>query len=216
MAIITNKKKILFLRNWVLLSLGVITLSYILSLLAVLLVHGAFGFNMTEWGTPLSQTLMQIAGGIVIGLGTGIYQKSLLEKMFNVKSSWIYTLIGGFVLTELISGTVLWQMGLNRAELRFIEFNPLPESLIFACIGLLTGLFQWPLLRQYFNRSGYWIVASALGWGFCILINVLSVIAFNRNSLIAEILVFASGALLYGALTGATLIWIMKLKDYQK
>lgn len=209
-------KKSLFLRYWVLLSLGVITWSYILSLLAVLLVHGAFGFNMQEWGTPVSQTLMQIAGGIVIGLGTGIYQKSLLEKIFNVKSSWIYTLICGFILTEVISGIVLWQMGLNRAELRFIEFNPLPESLIFGGIGLLTGLLQWTLLKKHFYRSGYWIMASTLGWGFCILINVLSFNPFLRNSLIVDILVFALGALLYGAITGATLLWIMKLKEHQK
>lgn len=212
----TNKKKILFLRNWILLSLGAITFSYILSLLAVMLVHGAFGSDMTEWGTPLSQTLMQIAGGIIIGLGTGLYQKALLVKIFSVKASWIYALIGGFVLTELISGIVLWRLGLNRAELRFIEFNPLPESVIFAGIGLLTGFFQWPLLRKHFDRSGYWIVASSFGWGFCILINILSVNAFIKNSLISIIIVFASGALLYGTLTGATLIWIMKLKDNQK
>ena len=206
---LTNREKLLFWKDWTLLSSGIITLSYLLSLLAVLLVHGAFGFNMEEWGTPLSQMLMQMVGGAVIGLGTGLYQKSLLIKLFDVKSSWIYTLITSFVVTELITGVILWQMGLNRAELRFIEFNPLPESLIFASIGLLTGILQWPLLKKYFSRSGYWIIACITAWGILILINFLSYMPFIRNSILASILVFALGALLYGAITGATLVWIM-------
>ncbi len=206
---LTNREKIIFWKDWTLLSSGIITLSYLLSLIAVLLVHGAFGFNMKEWGTPLSQTLMQMAGGAVIGLGTGLYQKSLLIKLFDVKSSWIYTLITGFVVTELITGLVLWQMGLNRGELRFIEFNPLPESLIFACIGLLTGILQWPLLKKYFSRSGYWIIACITGWGVLILVNFLWYIPLIRSSIFISIFVFALGALLYGAITGATLAWIM-------
>lgn len=212
----TTKEKVIFFRNWVLLSVCVIPFSYILSLFAVLMIHGAFGFTMTEWGTPLSQTLMQIAGGIVIGFGTGLYQKSLLGKLFDVKSSWIIALIGGFVLIELVSGIVLWQMGLNRAELRFLEFKPLPESVIFLGIGLLSGLFQWSLLKKYFHRSGYWIVASGCGWSLFILINTLYLVPVIRSSLIVMILVFIAGALLYGALTGATLMWIMKVKDAQK
>jgi hypothetical protein len=213
---LTNREKFLFWKDWTLSCSGIITLSYLLSLIAVLLVHGAFGFNMEEWGTPFSQTLMQMAGGALIGLGTGLYQKSLLIKLFDVKSSWIYTLITGFVVTELITGVILWKLNLNRAELRFIEFNPMPESLIFACIGLLTGILQWPLLKKHFRRSGYWIIACITGWGILILINFLSHISLIRNSILASILVFALGALLYGAITGATLIWLMELKGLQK
>ncbi len=198
---LTNREKLHLFIYWTLLSLGVISLSYIISLFAVLVVHSAFGFNMTEWGTPLSQTLMQIAGGAVIGFGTGIYQKSLLEKLFSVTSYWIYILVIGFAITELITGIVLWKMGLNRGELRFIEFRPIPESLIFACAGLLIGVLQWIILRRYFYKSGFWIIASLLGWGICIIITLISVWAFFL------------GTLLYGFITGATLLWIMQIKE---
>jgi hypothetical protein len=204
MPISTNIEKFHFFIKWTLLSLGIIPLSYIVSLFAVLVVHGAFGFNMTEWGTPLSQTLMQIAGGAVIGLGTGVYQRSLLRKLFDVTSSWIYALIIGFTITELIAGIILWKMGLNRGELRFIEFKPIPESFIFACAGLLIGLLQWTILRKYFYKSGFWIFASILGWGICIIVTQISVWAFFI------------GALLYGAITGATLLWIMQTKKVQR
>jgi hypothetical protein len=152
----TKHEKFKFCTNWTLLSLGIIPLSYIISLIAVLLVQGAFGYGQMDWGIPLSNTLCQITGGTIIGLGTGIYQKSLLRKVFNVSSSWIYTLIIGFVTSELIAGIILWQMDLDREKLRFIEYKPLPETLIFASAGLLIGFLQWIVLRRYFFRSGYW------------------------------------------------------------
>lgn len=203
----TKKEKINFLTNWTLLSFGIIPLSYLVSLIVVLLVHGAFGFNQMEGGTYLSQTVMQMAGGAVIGLGTGIYQRLLLKKVFNVSSSWIYALIIGFAITELIVCVILWRLNLNRWELRFIESKPLPEALFFACSGLLTGFLQWIILRRYFSRSIYWIPASAIGWGICVLITYFAgmVLKLGLSSF-----TFILGALLYGLITGGTLMWILK------
>ncbi len=194
-------KEVQFWTNWTLLGLGLIPLSYMVSLIVVLLVHGAFGYNQMEGGTYLSQTIMQMAGGAVLGLGGGIYQKALLRKIFSVSSSWIYTLVIGFAVTELIVCVILWQLNLNRYELRFIEGNPLPEALIFACAGLVTGLLQWMILKKYFSKSVYWIFASTLGWGICVLVTLISLWAFFI------------GALLYGAITGATLMWMMQRKE---
>ncbi len=196
----SKQEKLQFWGYWTLLSL-VIPVSYIISLIAVLLVHGAFGFNQMEGGTHLSQTVMQIAGGAVLGLGTGLYQRSLLREVFNVSSSWIYALVIGFAFTELIVCIILWLMDLNRYELRFIENNPFPEALIFACAGLMIGLLQWKILRRYFHRSFFWVLASTLGWGTSIIITQISIWAFFL------------GALLYGAMTGATLMWIMQKKE---
>jgi|GEM_PF-866474 len=206
----TQQEKFRFFRNWTLTGSGIVPLSYILSLVAVILVHGAFGFGETDPGTHLSQTLMQIAGGAVIGLGTGLYQKLLLQKICNITSCWIYFLVIGFVLTELVICLILWQLDMDRYKLRFIERNPLPEALIFASAGLVTGLLQWTLLRKHFIRSGYWIIASAAGWGICILINYLWFVPWIGNSVIASVIVFALGSLLYGAITGATLMWVLQ------
>jgi hypothetical protein len=30
--------------------------------------------------------------------------------------------------------------------------------------GVITGFFQWLVLRRYLSRAGWWIVASAVGW----------------------------------------------------
>ena len=197
-----KNKKFQFWANWSLLNTVFIPFSYMISLFAVLLVHGAFGFSQMEGGTPLSQTLMQIAGGTVIGLGTGILQKSLLNKLFNVATSWIFSLIIGFAITEFIAGILLWQLGINRWELRFIESNPLPEALIFAVAGLIIGLLQWVILKRYFFRSFFWILASSMGWGITVLMTYF-----------AGLFAFILGALIYGAITGATLMWVMKPKN---
>jgi hypothetical protein len=188
----TYKKNRFFL-HWTLLSFGIIPLSYIISLVVVLMIHGAFGYDQTESGTFLSQTIAQLAGGAIIGLGTGIYQKSMLERFFKVPQSWIYTLVIGFAVIELIVCIFLWQLGIYRSDLRFIESNPIPESMFFAGAGLIVGILQWTILRKFFSGSIYWILTSTIGWGVCILITQFSIWAFFL------------GSLLYGLITGATL-----------
>jgi hypothetical protein len=202
--------KLQFWTNWTLLSLLIISLSYLVSLIVVLLVHGAFGFSQMEGGTYLSQTVMQIAGGAVIGLGTGLYQRSLLKKVFNVPLAWIYTLIAGFAITELIVCFILWRLNLNRYELRFIEFKPLPEALFFGCAGLVIGLSQWRILRKFFNRSWIWVISSTLGWGICILAVYIADLVLKKDS---AVIAFLLGTLLYGAITGFTLMWVLQCKD---
>ena len=210
MNIKTNQEKFRLWGLWILFSLIIIPVTYIFSLIVVLLVHGVvFGFSMTEGGTYLSQTLMQIAGGAVIGFGTGLYQKLLLNKLFKVSWSWVYTLMIGFAFTELVTCIILWQMGINRYELRFIEFNPLPEALIFACAGLVTGILQWSILRNYFSGSIFWVLTSTLGWGICILTTYFLGLLNREGALYG----FIVGALLYGIITGTVLIWILKKKE---
>jgi divalent metal cation (Fe/Co/Zn/Cd) transporter len=187
------------------LSLVIIILGYIVGGTALLLIHGAFGFSQYEWGTPLSQTLGHVAAGAVLGLAMGLFQRSFLKKLFNVPAFWIYALIIGFVVIELISGIILSQMGINRGEIKFFEYqtpgDPPGESFIYAIVGLLTSLIQWPILSRSFSRSAFWVLASTLGWGICFMITMISVWAFFL------------GALLYGAITGATLMWIMRTKE---
>ncbi|HOX76112.1 MAG TPA: hypothetical protein PLB27_15430 [Bacteroidales bacterium] len=207
MTTLTKKEKLGFFTRWTLLSFGIIPVSYMVSLIIVLLVHGVFGFSQMEGGTYLSQTVMQVAGGAVIGLGAGLYQKSLLKKVFKVSWAWIYACMVGFAVTELIVCLILWRMNINRYELRFIESNPLPEALFFACAGLLTGFLQWPLLRRYFLRSIYWVPASTLGWGICILITYFTGMVLKGG---LSILTFIFGALLYGLITGGTLMWVLR------
>ncbi|GAB4531541.1 MAG: hypothetical protein Kow0063_10930 [Anaerolineae bacterium] len=39
----------------------------------------------------------------------------------------------------------------------------LPELALFS-VGLVTGILQWVVLRQYLPQAGWWVLASAAGW----------------------------------------------------
>jgi hypothetical protein len=161
-----------------------------------------------EWGSPFEQTVVQIALGIVIGFSIGITQWRLLRKVFNVSSFWLYSVVIGFTILELIAGIILWKLDINRGELNFIEFNALAHALILAITGLIIGIIQMPILKKQYAGSVYWVIASTLAWGISILIT-----AIDQDSELALLITFIIGAILYGAITGATLMWILKPKE---
>lgn len=208
MSVQSQKEKFRFWRKWTLLNAIVIIVSYPIGLILGLLIFETMGYTMSEWGTPFEQTLMQIGFGILIGFGIGITQRILLKKVFNVSSLWLYSLAIGFIITEIIVGIICWKLDLNRGDLSFVENNPLPHALIAAISGLLIGIIQLPLLKKYFSEIGYWIAANTIAWGISILIT-----AINVQSEAFLLITFIIGSILYGAITGATLMWLMKLKE---
>ena len=114
----------------------------------------------------------------------------------------------GIILIGLVGGIILWKLHINRGELSFIENNPLPHALIAAIYGLIIGIIQLPLLRKHFSGSIFWIITSTIAWGVSILIT-----AIDTGSEKGLLLLFILGALLYGAITGATLMWILRPKE---
>jgi len=209
MSVPTKKEKFRFLRNWTLLNALVLILSSIISLIVMLLIAEViFGFSVDEWGSPFEQIILAIAAGAIIGFSIGITQWLLLRKKFGLPSFWLYSVAIGFILTELIVGIVLWKMDINRGELSFVEDNPLAHALILAITGLLIGLIQMPLLRKHFHRIAYWAAASTVAWGVGVLLT-----AIDTESDIGLLLLFILGTLLYGSITGATLMWLLQPKE---
>lgn len=208
MSVSTKKEKVQFWWKWTLINALVLILSYIISVLVLLFVAGSmFNNRMDEWGSPFEQTVGQIALGIVIGFSIGITQWRLLRKVFNVSSFWLYSVAIGFTILELIAGIILWKLDINRGELSFIEFNALAHALLLAITGLIIGIIQMPLLKKQYAGSVNWVIASTLAWGISILIT-----AIDQDSELALLITFIIGAILYGAITGATLMWILKPK----
>jgi len=188
--------------KWTLNHTWVIVFSYAISIVAILLIHGSFGFSMSDEGTYLSNTLMHIGSGAVLALGTGLLQRELLKQYFHVSFLWILSLITGFVLAEGVSGVILWKLEVYRGMINiFNDANHLPEAIIFAFAGLISGILQFRLFRPYYTKRMYWIVSSTLGWGMLILTTYIGLFAFIL------------GAFLYGVLTGIVLYRIMEFKN---
>ncbi len=187
------KSKNLFI-NWTFWHSLVIPLSLIPGLVAMVLVHGSYGFTMADSGTYLSNTSMHIASGILLATGTGFFQLKFLRKQIRISGIWVWSLVAGFVIAEVIAGLVLWKLSILRGLINLFNTDVhYAEAGIFAFAGLIAGLLQARMLRQTTRTPFLWALASAIGWGSCILFTSFGLIAF-----------FA-GALVYGALTGMVL-----------
>jgi len=196
-----------FLRNWTLLNAAFFIIGYIMMLLFGILMTEITNISMSEWPSPFEQTIWQIGNAILIGGSIGFIQWKMLRKTYGISASWFYLLPAGMIFTELIAGILLWKMGINRGELVFWESNPLAHALIATIYGLVIGLIQFPLMRKYFFNGALWIVASTIAWGVSILIT-----AIKAQNDIFLLITFIIGTLLYGLITGATLMWILKPK----
>src|SRR5512136_2993782 len=139
--------------KWTLHHTWAIAVSYLISMIVLIIIHTSFGFTMKDDGTYLSNTLMHIGSGFVLALGTGILQKELLKKYFHVSFFWVLSLIIGFVLAELFAGLVLWKLEIYRGMINiFNNTNHFPEAAIFALAGLISGILQFRLLQPYFKK----------------------------------------------------------------
>ena len=187
--------------KWTLHHTWVILVSYITSTIVLLIIHGSFGFSMNDDGTYLSNALMHIGSGFILALGTGILQKELLKKYFNISNYWVLSLIIGFLIAELLAGLVLWKLEVYRGLINIFNCtNHFPEASIFAFAGLVAGILQFRLLRPYYRKRFYWLVSSALGWSLLILSTYLGLWGFIL------------GAALYGAVTGIVFFTVMESK----
>lgn len=205
MTINTNNAKFKFWRKWTLLNALVIIILYPVGLFISLMISEAFGYSTDAWAPPFVQVIMFIGNGVLIGFGIGITQWLLLRKNFNVSSFWKYSVAIGFVIAELIVGLILLKLDINRGELNFVEGNPLAHSLIMAMSGLLIGLIQIPFLKIHSYGKAYWVLASTLAWGLSVLVT-----SIDHGNEISLLINFVIGAIIYGSITGATLLWILK------
>ena len=184
-------KKYNFLINWSLFTVAFLTAGYIVGYIIALIVNSLLGNNNYDNGTYLSQIVVYCVFGTIVSTTISLTQLSILKSNKVIISKWwILAGILGIVISEVVSGTVLSQLEINRSTIGIFQNGPqLPEALIFSFSGLLMGIFQWLVIRKQFTNSFYWIPASFLGWGLGHLV------MFN-------VLLFFPGALLLGIITG--------------
>lgn len=192
-------KNFKFLIIWSLLTLAFLTLGYFVGYIAGSLTGELFGLTASDDGTHLIQTIVYCVFGSVVVTSVSLTQLSILKK-YKIKISkwWVSAGILGIVISEIISGIILWQMEINRSDLGIFQGGPQPpEALIFSLSGLLIGIFQRLTIRKQFTNSIYWIPANFIGWGF-------------GHLVMFRVVAFFPGALLLGIITGLFFIWIIK------
>ena len=103
---LTGNEKCGFWVKWTFQHTWAIPVSYVASLIIILIFSAVFGTSMNEYGTKAEQMFMQIAGSVVLGLGVGLLQRSMLRHISNIRGFWLWSVIAGFVVAEIIAAIV--------------------------------------------------------------------------------------------------------------
>ena len=162
----------------------------------------------------LGWALFAVVDEFAVGVGVGVLQWLVLSRHLARTDRWIVASAVGWAIGRAVAVTT---------ALVFLALG-LPVSVGLGWSGLVgwfavgagAGVLQWLVLRRHLARASWWIVASVVGWGGGSiaggLLQVL-LVAYGEfesaSAYIAIIGMTAGGAAVYGAITGAALVWLL-------
>lgn len=147
---------------------------------------------------------VQVLVGAGMGMGVGIMQGRALKIMLQAFAPWFWSCVIGLSAPFLV-------MDIAQALGR-----PIPYSLeaYVALGGLIAGVCQWRLLRSRFHGAGWWVLASALGWGLAALAAAFANTQKLRGiwGALLFLAIAIGGGVILGAVTGLALARLLRVK----
>jgi hypothetical protein len=129
----------------------------------------------------------------ISGAVTGTGQWLVLRRHLPKAGWWILATSASFSLFGAAS---------EADAVRFVA--------VFVVVGLTVGIAQWLVLRQHLHRTGWWVLASTLGFAMFGVVPIVFEAIYNAVG-------YAIGAVFmllivsaYGGITGATLVWLLR------
>jgi hypothetical protein len=143
----------------------------------------------------------------IFGLLVGFVQFMILKRYVSISGWWT-------VISSL--GAVFSLAFLDEVVGKILQ-NPIPYNLDWAVCGIILGISLFPFLRPHMRQSGFWILASTLGWGigggavFLLSNNINNLLYswFNAVSVLDAIIFatrFALIGVIYGLVSGIFLL----------
>ncbi len=158
-------------------------------------------------------TLVSAVGGAALGASLGIAQWLLLRRRASHQGRWVWASVAGGAVGG-IGALLVADIMTAAAGADFITNLVLGG----AFLGLSLGTAQWLLLRQRYERAGWWVVASTVGLSLGLGLGrvggaaLYDVVAGTTGEALARVLATAIfGTLIvagYGAITGVVLVWL--------
>ncbi len=147
----------------------------------------------------------QVLVGAGMGTGIGLMQGRVIRRILPKSALWLCSCIVGlgapFLLTDL-SKVFGWNLPYSLLALITIG-------------GLIIGSWQALILRSRLRQTGWWIVASALGWALAAGTSAMA--DSSRAHAIRGIWgalvylgIIAAGGLILGIVTGLCLAWLVR------
>jgi len=202
--------------RWVLLTIAGWAIGFPLGFVLVPVAGLIIGLHEGSDSILLKLGLDNAAVFIVVAAVVSLMQWLALRRVVQRAGFWVLASIIGFTISSSIHGVVCHVYGYPD------DLGPLGAlvwTLFFILGGTLTGLLQQRILRHQVRRSGWWVPASAAGWGLSLIGLAIAcfVLPTGRKGpapfvllLIRELIVPTIGTVLLGIVTGGVLIWLLR------
>jgi hypothetical protein len=165
-------------------------------------------------GFVLGFLLGNVTLGVGIGAGVGFMQWVATRRFIKLSVWWVVANILGLTACLGLYAVVhnIWgypfHLGWPSGVLGWV--------LAFLVGGILIGLWQHLILRNYVYRSGWWVLVCAVGWALSVfglaippdmsLRNLPFLVLILRNAMLAP----AVAGVILGTLTGISILYLYK------
>jgi hypothetical protein len=149
------------------------------------------------------QTLVLLLIVFILGLAGGFMQWLILRRRIAGTGWWVPASTLSFPAALVIAeGAMVLGGGVSVAA-------PILLGVLF---GILSGIMPWLVLRRQLARAGWWVPAHLLG---SLVGGALGIVGFHAVGLIGfyQFALAAAGAMFgagLGAITGVTLVWLLR------
>jgi hypothetical protein len=137
---------------------------------------------------------------IILGLAGGFMQWLVIRRRIAGTGWWVPASTLGFPVALVMAEGAMRLVGIP---------SPILLGVLF---GILSGILPWLVLRRQVARAGWWVPAHLLG---SLVGGAMGIVAFHVMALIGfyQFPWAAAGAMFgagLGAITGITLVWLLR------
>ena len=195
-----------FNRLWIMLTIVGYFLLLFFSPSLVLAIAELWSF--LSFSHSLGHIIVNMAIATFIGGVIGSLQLVALRIAIKIGITWALANITGFFVSAGLLEIVFYAFKIPE-NLPYPD-SALPWVIAFTAAGGLSGILQQRILRHRVHSSGWWVLASAAGWGSGTGCLVMSYDFFFKEQKAAGLALLLVSPVVFGVITAATLIWLMR------
>lgn len=147
---------------------------------------------------PMDDLFSAAVGGAAAGVLIGTGQVIVLRRHVGMTGGWIFSTAVGLALGNTV-GSVLNGGGTQTVDLLILGVTA----------GIAVGVVQFALLREYLQRAILWPLVVTLAWPLGWLVTV----SIGTNVRLGYVVFESFGGLLFAALTGLALIFMVRASN---